>query len=62
VAAITELHGYNPSGQNITSKLWNYDENKRATLQEGIQFLVENSSNKRKRGSETMGRYVFNFI
>jgi hypothetical protein len=62
VAAIIELHEYNPSGRYITSESWNYDENRRATLQEGIQFLMENSLNKRNRGSETMGRSVFNFI
>ncbi|KAE8686323.1 XH/XS domain-containing protein, putative isoform 2 [Hibiscus syriacus] len=49
-SVINEINEYNPSGRYVTSELWNYGEGRRASLQEGVECLLNLwNSTKRKR-------------
>lgn len=51
VAALIEKNENDSSGEYPLFELWNYEKKRRATLQEGVEFLHQNRSNKRKRGN-----------
>ena len=48
VAALTEVNEYNPSGRYIISELWNYGLGRRASLREGVAFLLKQWKKERK--------------
>ncbi|KAE8714821.1 Protein INVOLVED IN DE NOVO 2 [Hibiscus syriacus] len=50
VSVINEINEYNPSGRYVTSELWNYGEGRRASLQGGVECLLNLwNATKRKR-------------
>jgi hypothetical protein len=49
VEALTEFNEYDPSGRSVTSELWNYKAGRKATLQEGVQFLSNHCKRKKRK-------------
>ncbi|CDP09063.1 unnamed protein product [Coffea canephora] len=39
--ALMELNEYNPSGRYAIPELWNYNQKRRATLKEGVAYIME---------------------
>ncbi|GKA80513.1 factor of DNA methylation 1-like protein [Tanacetum coccineum] len=50
VAAFKEVNEHNASGAYVVSELWNFKQNRKATLKEVISYILKNIKNlKRKR-------------
>ncbi|KAL2539945.1 Protein INVOLVED IN DE NOVO 2 [Abeliophyllum distichum] len=52
-SALIEIHEYNPSGRYVVSEPWNYNQGRKATLQEGVAHIMKLwRTFKRRRGMD----------
>ncbi|QCD85460.1 factor of DNA methylation 5-like isoform X2 [Vigna unguiculata] len=52
VAALMEMNEYNSSGRFIVREIWNKEKGRRATLKEGIEFMINQIKSKRRKTQE----------
>ncbi|KAL9226603.1 hypothetical protein vseg_002395 [Gypsophila vaccaria] len=48
--SLKEINEYNPSGRYITTELWNNKEGRKATLEEGVSYILNKWKELKRRG------------
>lgn len=53
VQAWKEMNDHNPSGRFVVSELWNHGMKRKATLEEGVEFLLSQWKTKKRKIHQT---------
>lgn len=47
--ALTELNEYNPSGCYVVPEIWNFKEDRKASVKEAVAFILDEWTPKKRR-------------
>ena len=62
IEALLEINEYNPSGRYPVSELRNHKENRKATMKETIEYILEKWRSSKLRRKRTAREYLSQFM